>query len=144
MRTTEPDDLTSARRHLARAEAALMTADGLFDLKEGLALLESVIDDSAGTEAESVARNLARTYTGRTYARVRQHVESADNLPEPQLEHLFAVMRAFDDSGIELPPESARLKIDVVRRLIDLYYEGYPAAEKEKALMQLAKLSRGT
>ena len=41
---------------------------------------------------------------------------------------------------LELPDYVRALKIEVVRRLIDLLYEGFPEAEKQKMLEQLAGL----
>jgi hypothetical protein len=136
----EPPDLELARDRLARAEAALMTADGLFHLQEGLALLESIIDRAGATPIGPIARNLGQTYTTRVYARVRQAIDTR-NLSEPELEHLFSVVRAFDGAGFELPEDSRELKVAVVRRLIDYYYEGHSRADKEKILEQLAGIS---
>jgi hypothetical protein len=138
----EPPDLETARQRLARAEAILMTADGLIHLKEGLTLLESLIDRNRGTPTESVARNLGQTYTTRVYERIRRAVEQNRTLPEPDLEHLFSVVRAFDDAGFELPPDARELKVAVVRRLVDYYYEGHSPAEKERVYQQLADISR--
>ena len=137
----ESNELGMARDHLARAEAALLTSDGLVHLREGLALLESVIDVESRTGGESVARNLGQTYTSRIYARIGREMARNPNLPQPELEHLFAVVRALDDTGFELPSNSRELKIGVVRRLIDYYYEGHSAADKEKAYRQLADIS---
>jgi hypothetical protein len=139
----DPSDLSEARSHLAEAESRLMTADGLFPLKEGLALLELVIDTHAGTPTETTARNLGGTYTDRIYARIGDAVERMRNLPEPDLEHLFAVIRAFDEVGFQLPPNAKILKVAIVRRLVDLYYEGYPQAAKDEIYAQLAELSNG-
>lgn len=137
----EPPDLTLARDRLAKAEAMLMTADGLSHLEEGLALLESVIDRAATTPIGPVARNLGQTYTTKVYQRVRKAIEENRNLSEPELEHLFSVVRAFDDVGFEVPQDSRELKVTVVRRLIDYYYEGRSPAEKEEILRQLADIS---
>lgn len=137
----EAKELGMARDHLARAEAALMTSEGLVHLKEGLALLEAVIDREAQPGGDSVARNLGQTYTSRIYARIGRELTRSPNLPQPELEHLFAVIRALDDTGFELPANSRKLKIDVVRRLVDYYYEGHSPAEKEKAYRQLAEIS---
>jgi hypothetical protein len=137
----ESNELGRAREHLARAEAALMAAEGLVHLKEGLALLESVIDREAKLGGDPVARNLGQTYTSRIYARIGREMTRSPRLPQPELEHLFAVVRALDDTGFELPSNSRELKIAVVRRLIDYHYEGHSAAEKEKAYRQLASIS---
>jgi hypothetical protein len=135
------DDLTLARDHLAKAESDLLTEDGLHHLQEGLALVEAVLDGNPAKETESVAVNLGRTYTNRIYDQIRRKVEKSRSLSEPELEHLFAVIRVFDDACFELPPESRSLKVDIVRRLVDLYYEGYPAAQKEAVFRKLAELS---
>lgn len=140
-RMAEPPDLKLARDRLARAEATLMTADGLSHLEEGLALLESVIDRAVATPIGPVARNVGQTYTTRIYQRVRKTIEEDRKLSEPELEQLFSVVRAFDDVGFELPRDSRELKVAVVRRLIDYYYEGRSPAEKEGILRQLADLS---
>lgn len=136
-----PDDLALARDHLAKAEYALLTEDGLHHLHEGLALLEAVIDASAGEQRASVAHNLGRTYTTRIYEYIGHRVEKNRNLSEPELEHVFAVIRAFDEVPFDLPPESNRLKVDIVRRLIDLYFEGYTPTQKEEVLKKLAEIS---
>jgi hypothetical protein len=135
------DELALARDHLAKAESVLLTEDGLHHLREGLACLEAVIDASVGTQRESIAHNLGRTYTSRIYEYIRHSVEKNRTLSEPELEHLFAVIRAFDEARFDLPPESKRLKVDIVRRLIDLYYEGYTAIQKEEVFRKLAEIS---
>jgi hypothetical protein len=132
-----PDDLTLARDHLAAAESTLLTSDGLHHLQEGLALLEV-------SKNESIAHNLGRTYTARIYAYIRREVEKNRSLSEPELEHLFAVIRVFDEAPFDLPPESKRTKVDIVRRLIDLYYEGYTPSQKEQAFRKLAEISDDT
>jgi hypothetical protein len=113
----------------------------LFQLLVGLALLESIIDRAGATPIGPIARNLGQTYTTKVYARVRQTIEDTRNLSEPELEHLFSVVRAFDGAGFELPEDSRELKVAVVRRLIDYYYEGHSRADKEKILEQLAGIS---
>jgi len=119
----EPQELSKARRCLARAEAELRSADGLKELVEGLAFLEDVIGTGTATAA-STARNLATTYAARIYARVGDAVAADEQVPEPELEHFFKVVLAFDQVGVELPQAAQDLKIAVVRRLIDRYYEG--------------------
>lgn len=137
----ESKELGEAREHLAKAEAALSTGDGLFHLKEGLSLLESEMDRDPAASRASVARNLGQTYTSRIYERIGLAIAGDRNLPQPELEHLFSLLRAFDDVGFDLPANSRELKIAVVRRLIDCYYEGHSAADKEKAYRRLANLS---
>jgi hypothetical protein len=57
---------------------------------------------------------------------------------------LFAVIRVFDEAPFDLPPESKRTKVDIVRRLIDLYYEGYTPSQKEQVFKKLAEISGET
>ena len=138
----EPRQLTFAREHLSRAEAAYDTKEGLRRLEEGLALLDEVIATDAA-DYGTVARNLATTYSNRIVSAIRARVETDHAIPEPDLEHLFKVMLAFDQVDFELPADARALKISIARRLIDLYYEGCSPADKEKALQQLAQISQG-
>ena len=137
---TEPPELLSARKHLALAESAYRTADGLFHLEEGLALLEEFMAGSS-PECRTLAQNLAATYSMKIYGCVRNLVETDRGLPEPDLEHLFKVVLAFDERGFQLPAESRTTKIHLVRNLIDRYYEGHPPEAKRAALEQLAQVS---
>ena len=50
-------------------------------------------------------------------------------------------MLAFDSVGVELPPEAQGVKIEVVRRLIDRYYEGHPPERKQQAYEELAQIT---
>jgi hypothetical protein len=136
----EPLPLVAARTHLSQAEAAYRTEDGLFHLEEGLALLEEVALDGA-PEHQAIAANLLSTYSTRICESIKALVEKDSGLPEPDLEHLFKVLLAFDAGELELPEYVRSLKIDVVRRLIDLYYEGYSAEEKQKMFQQLAEIA---
>jgi hypothetical protein len=136
----EPQQLSRARRYLARAEADLRSADGLTQLVEGLAFLEDVIG-AGDPNAASTARNLATSYAARVYARVRDFVAGDEQVPEPELEHFFKVVLAFDPIGVELPESAQALKIAVVRRLIDRYYEGHPPERKQQALEELAQIT---
>ncbi len=136
----EPQELSKARRCLARAEANLSSADGLAQLVEGLAFLDDVI--GAGAAAASTARNLAQSYAARIYARVRDAVAADPQLPEPELEHFFKVVLAFDPIGDALPKSAQDLKVEVVRRLIDRYYEGHPPEQKQRAFDELAQIRR--
>ena len=98
----EPRELTAARRSLAEAEAKYRAADGLARLEDGLALLDDVI--AAGSPAEvKTARNLASSYAARIYARINELVLGDAQLPEPELEHYFKMVLAFDRVDIELP-----------------------------------------
>ena len=137
---SEPPQLLSAREHLALAEARYRSEDGLFHLEEGLALLEEVMAGiSPGYRA--VAQNLAATYSMKIYNLVRNVVGRDRALPEPDLEHLFRVVLAFDDRGLDLPADIRSIKIELVRRLIDHYYEGRSPAEKQAALQQLLRIT---
>ena len=137
----EPQELLKARRCLARAEAELRSADGLRELVDGLALLEDVIGTGTANAA-STARNLATSYAARIYARVGDALAVDEQVPEPELEHFFKVVLAFDQVGVELPRSAQDLKIAVVRRLIDRYYEGHPIEQKQRALAELAQVAR--
>jgi hypothetical protein len=136
----EPRDLAEARRCLKRAEADWRSADGLTQLVEGLGFLEAVIGARDAATAVT-ARNLAAAYASRIYERIRALVTADAALPEPDLEHLFKVVLAFDSIGVELPPAARDLKIEVVRRLIDLYYEGHPPERKRQALRDLERIT---
>ena len=136
----EPPQLRDARRHLSQAEAHFRSADGLFHLDEGLALLEEVMGGSDPAHRE-IARNLAETYSSKIFRAVNGLVESDRELPEPQLEHLFKVVLAFDEQGFKLPAEARSAKINVVRLLIDRYYEGHSDEEKRKVLDELERVS---
>jgi hypothetical protein len=129
------------RRRLAEAEGSWTSAAGLARLVDGLERLGDLIETAAATEART-ARNLAATYAGRFYARVRGELERHAQLPEPELEHYFKVVLAFDQVQDALPPEAAELKIAVVESLIERYYEGHPPERKQAALAQLAELTR--
>ena len=137
----EPQELADARRHLAVAEAALDTDEGLAHLQEGLELLESVAADPKGGRYRAVARRLGATYAAKVHEHVRAALASGRNLPEPVLRHAFAVVRCFDGKGFDVPPTSRETKIELVRRLIDIYYEGYSAADKQRAYEELAEIS---
>jgi hypothetical protein len=133
--------LTDARVRLAKAEAAFGTKDGLRDLQEALGMLEELLEDPA-EGCHAVARNVGRSYLGRIHARIATRVAADPHIPEPELEHLFLVLRSFDDTAFEQPPEARALKIEVVRRLVGLYSEGHGAAANQPALDELAKLLR--
>jgi hypothetical protein len=137
----EPRELENARRRLARAEAELESADGLKWLGEGLELLEQVIGGGTAP-AVRTARNLAGSYAARVYEKIGRLVAEDPQLPEPQLEHYFKVVLAFDQLGESLPASAARLKVAVVRALIERYYEGHSPEQKRRALEQLRALER--
>jgi hypothetical protein len=133
--------LASAREHLSLAESNYRSEDGLCHLEEGLALLEKVTLDGK-PEHQAVAANLLSTYSSRICESVRKVVETDRGLPEPDLEHLFKLLLAFDAVDTKLPDYVSALKVNVVKRLIDRYYEGYPAEEKQKVLEQLTGMVR--
>lgn len=136
---TEPRDLTAARRCLAEAEAAHGTPEGLAKLGEGLALLDDVLGAAAAEHART-ARNLATTYAARIYGRIETAIDGDRAVPEPELELFFKLLLAFDALGVELPQNARDVKIEIVRRLIDRYYEGYPAETKQQAIAELLRL----
>jgi hypothetical protein len=134
----ETPALRSARDHLARAEASFASADGLFHLEEGLVILDEVsVDDDV---QRSVAKNLAATYATKIFGRIQAAIATDRAVPQPLLEHYFKLMLAFDHGDFDLPEQARTLKIAVVRRLIDLAYEGYPPAAKRKALEQFGAI----
>ena len=61
-------------------------------------------------------------------------------VPEPELEHFFKLVLAFDQIVDALPPSARALKIEVARRLIERYYEGHPQERKLEALRALEQL----
>ncbi|HLT91037.1 MAG TPA: hypothetical protein VKZ85_08855 [Woeseiaceae bacterium] len=140
--TGEPGKLVEARRHLGAAESGYRSPEGLAHLEAGLALLEEVALDAAD-EHRTVAANLLAAYSSRICQAVRGRVESDPALPEPELEHLFRLLLAFDAVPLELPGYVRSLKVDIARRLVERYYEGYPAEEKARALEQLAGIAEG-
>ena len=135
--------LVDARARLAMGEAAFGSKEGLHELQEGLAMLEELLEDPGEAACHAIARNVGRSYLARIYARAAARVAADPHIPEPELEHLFRVLRSFDDTGFELPPEARALKIEVVRRLVGLYYEGHVAGAKQPVLDELEALLRG-
>lgn len=135
----EPAQLVDARKHLSLAESRFRTDDGLAHLQEGLALLEEVmLDGAAGQRA--IAANLLTTYANRICESARKLVESDPALPEPDLERLFKMVLAFDAASLTLPEYLRSLKIEIARRLVEFYYEGHSAEEKQKVLQQLTDM----
>ena len=131
--------LESARDHLARAEASFSTAEGHFQLEEGLAILDE-LSETADAEQRAVVQKVAATYATKIFGRVQAAVATDRAVPQPMLEHYFKLMLAFDQGDFDLPAQARALKIAVARRLIDLAYEGYPAAAKRKALEQFGAI----
>jgi len=134
----ESRELAAARASLAAAEEAWASADGFTRLSEALGRLADIIE--AGGAGARVASNLAASYAGRFYGRVRDKLERDAQIPEPELEHYFKVVLAFDQVQSALPAAAADLKIGVVEALIERYYEGHPPEKKRAALEQLAAL----
>jgi hypothetical protein len=137
---TESRQLLAAREHLARGEASYGSAAGLAELEQGLGLLDEVMSaKNAGDR--TIAANIAKTYATRIYRSIGTLLESDRAVPEPQLEHLFKVVLAFDQSDVELPATAREVKIEIARRLIDRYYEGHSPEQKRKALEQLTRIA---
>ena len=135
----ESRELAAARVCLADAEARLESAEGLTRLIEGLGRLTDVLE--AGNRAEArTAGNLAASYAGRCYERIRNELEQDAQMPEPKLEHYFKLVLAFDQVAGALPPSAGELKVAVVEALVDRYYEGHPPEKKRVVLEQLAAL----
>jgi hypothetical protein len=139
MPMTEPRELGDARGRLARAEAALESSDGLKLLIEGLESLDDVLAGGSA-DAARTARNLAGSYAARIYEKIGRLVAHDPQLPEPRLEHYFKVVLALDQVRESLPASAAKLKVAVVRALIDRYYEGHSPEQKRRALEQLHAL----
>ena len=135
----ESRELAGARASLAAAEAAWASADGLARLEDGLDTLADIIEAGKAPEAR-IAGNLAASYAGRFYGRVRAKLERDAQVPEPELEHYFKVVLAFDRVQSALPAAAAELKIGVVAALVERYYEGHPPEKKRAVLEQLAAL----
>ena len=137
---TESRELLAAREHLARGEASYGSAAGLAELEQGLGLLDDVMS-AKNAANRTIAENIAKTYATRIYRSIASLLASDRAVPEPQLEHLFKVVLAFDQSDIELPPQAREVKIEIARRLIDRYYEGHSPERKRQALEQLTKIA---
>ena len=112
----------------------------MFHLEEGLALLDEMCEGD--TTERKVAQNLAATYASKIFARVRAAIATDRAIPQPRLEHFFKLMLAFDTGDFELPEQARGAKIAVVRRLVDLLFEGHPAEAKQAALARLDEIAR--
>ena len=139
---SEPASLQRARMHLAQAEAQFAIAAGLTHLEAGLDLVDQLSEDAGSVR--DVANNLAATYATKIFGRVRDALASDRATPQPTLEHYFKLMLAFDQGDFELPDAARALKIAVVRRLVELAYEGHPAETRRKALEQLGDIVDGS
>ena len=137
----ESSTLRRAREHLARAEERFRTAEGLAQLEEGLALLDDVVAEGSNAPEQVISRNLASTYAGRLMGRIQALCDGDPGLPEPEMEHLFKWVIAFDEIDVALPDYASDLKLRLARGLIDRYYEGCSPAEREKALQQFAGIA---
>jgi hypothetical protein len=137
----EPRELVEARHRLAEAEADYRSAEGLLHLGEGLALLDDVIG-AGDARHRRTAQNLASSYAARIYGRIKELLDAHRALPEPELEHCFKLALAFDRVGARLPNAATALKIEVVRQLIERYYEGHPLDSKRRALQELERIAR--
>lgn len=136
----EPRELLAAREHLARGEASYGSAAGLAELEQGLGLLDDVMSTKNASH-RAIAANIATTYATRIYRSIGALLDGDRAVPEPQLEHLFKVVLAFDQSDVELPDNAREVKLEIARRLIDRYYEGHSPEQKRKALEQLTKVA---
>lgn len=137
---TEPRELRAAREHLARGEASYRSQAGLAEIEQGIGLLDDVMSANDASH-RAIAANVATTYATRIYRSIGALLEADRAVPEPQLEHLFKVVLAFDQSEIELPDNARTVKVEIARRLIDRYYEGHSAEYKRQALEQLTKIT---
>lgn len=137
---SEPAELVAARKHLSRAETMFRSPVGLQHLEEGIEGLERIAT-SANTDHHELATNLLATYTSRICRAVKSLVDGDPHLPEPELEHLFKVLLAFDAVEIPMPDYVRSLKVDVVKRLIDHYYEGHSSDEKNELMRRLANIA---
>ena len=137
---SEPSELLAAREHLARGEAGYRSAAGLAELEQGIALLDDIMS-AKNASHRSIAENIAKSYATRIYRSICALLDADRAVPEPQLEHLFKVVLAFDQSQIELPDNARAVKVEIARRLIDRYYEGHSAEQKRQALEELTKIA---
>lgn len=135
----EPKQLSIARAHLARAEAQYSAPAALDDVDKALAALEEIRDRS--DEISALGRRIAFTYANKLCAHLRQLLDNDPHVPEPQLEHFFKMLRAFDDSITESPATARDLKIELAKRLIDHYLEGHSAEARATALAQLLDIA---
>jgi hypothetical protein len=138
----EPAEILTARAHLAKAEASWHSADGLFHLEEGLGLLDELISDPS-SDHQALSRNLASSYATKIYGSIARRLESDRAVPEPELEHFFRIVLAFDQVDVPLPDIARATKIAIARRLIDRYYEGHPDERRREAIAALEKIAGG-
>ena len=139
-RRDEPPSLRAARIVLAKAESAYREPEALEHVEEGLRLLEDVCATEPAAAAR-IAENLAASYALSITTLIGELLDAEPGLSEPALEHCFKMLLAFDHISDKLPASVRRMKIEIVRRLIDRYYEGHPAADKQRALEQLTGIT---
>jgi hypothetical protein len=137
---SEPKALIEARRLLALAESESTSAEGLAALEEGLALLDTVMATGPKT-AREVATNLFHAYARRLFAYIEKTLGTPAVAPEPVLEHLFRLVRAFDRTDLELPSGARSLKVRLARALIERYCEGHGEAPRQEALRRLTQVT---
>ena len=135
----EPKQLEIARAHFARSESHYGSPMALEDVDKALAALDEICDHN--DDVRALGERIAFTYATRLCDHLQQLLQTDAHVPEPQLERFFEMLRAFDDSIIELPAAARQLKIELAKRLIDHYLEGHSAAEKAKALRQLLDIA---
>jgi hypothetical protein len=135
----ESRELQAAREHLARAERTFTTPGGLAELEVGLGMLDELMERNSAERA--VANNLAAAYAAKIFERVNMAIAVDRTIPQPRLEHFFKLMLAFDEGDFTLPERARELKIAVVRRLIELAYEGHPPEVKRQALEKLGEIT---
>lgn len=136
----ESPSLRAARLELAKAESSYRDPEALEHLEEGLRLL----DDVCATEppaAARIAENLAASYALSIATQVGELLVAEPGLSELALEHCFKMLLAFDQLSAELPASARRTKVEIVRRLIERYYEGYSPEDKQRALEQLTAIA---
>ena len=137
----EPQELLEARRCLARAEANLRSADGLAQLVEGLALLDDVIGAGAGCRAHR-AQPCAELCDADLRARSATRSPPTRSCPSPSSSIFLRSCSRSTQSARRCRKSAQELKIEVVRRLIDRYYEGHPPEQRQRALEELAQIGR--
>ena len=135
----EPKELSVARAHLARAESRYAQPAALDEVQRALAVLEEI--EGENDTFRALGARIAFAYATRLCNHLTTLLRADAHVPEPQLEHFFKMLRAFDDTIIELPAEARELKIELAKRLIDRYLEGHSADRKAEALKQLLDIA---
>lgn len=135
----EPKELSIARAHFAQAELHHTSPAALGHIEKALAALDDIPHQDEANGA--LAQRIAIAYATKLCGRLQSLLNNDAHVPEPQLEHFFKMLRAFDDSIIELPAIARQLKIELAKRLIEFYLEGHPTQAKEQALRQLLNIS---